>query len=146
MRAHGPRDQSQSADQQDQHDEGMKESGRLKIDMHVGDHASQDEQRPGGGEQPSDFAVAVEEQDTNAEQQRNKRDAKAVSAPEAPVRAHHGDLVGDQVSADAGHDEAEGEFAQAAGRAANVAHRTVVHAGKDSRGRVGRKEKTLWRG
>src|SRR5450432_4547099 len=112
----------------------MEERGRLKVNVHVRDHAGQNEESAGGGEQPSDGAAAVEEKDTHAEQQRYERDTEAVGAPETPVRAEDGDLVGDKVTANAGHDEADGEFAQATGRAANVIHRTVVHAGKDTRG------------
>jgi len=122
MRAHGLGNQPQSADQQDQHDQRMEQRGGLEVDMHIGDYAGQDKQRAGGGEQPSDGAAPVEEQDGNAEQQRNQRDAKAISAPEAPVRAHDGDLVGDQIAANAGHDKAQRKFAQASGRAANIGH------------------------
>ena len=54
MRTHGFGDQPQSANQQDQHNQGIEKRLRPEIDVHVGDHAGQDEQRPGGGEQPSD--------------------------------------------------------------------------------------------
>ena len=133
MRAHGFGDQPQSAHQQDEHEQGIEKRLRPEIDVHVGDYAGQDEQRSGGGEQPSDRAAPVEKQDGHAEQQRNERDAEAVGASETPVRAYDGHLVGDQVSADTGHHKAQNEFSQAAGRAANIAHRTVLHAVKDSR-------------
>ncbi|MGZ4888021.1 MAG: hypothetical protein ACXWBH_02500 [Candidatus Angelobacter sp.] len=81
MRAHGSCDQPQPSDQQDKHDESVEEGGGLKVNMHVGDHASQDEQRARGGEHPSDLAAPVEEQDSDAEQQRNKRNAEAVGSP-----------------------------------------------------------------
>ena len=122
MRAHGPRDQSQSAYHENQHHQRMEQRRGQEIDMHVGDYAGQDKQRAGGGEQPSDRAAAVEEQDGNAEQQRNQRDAKTISAPEAPVRANDSDLVGNKIAANAGHDKAQRKFAQASGRAANIGH------------------------
>ena len=49
-RAH---DQSQSADQQHQHQQGIEKAGWLKVNMHVGDDAGQDEQRAAHDQQPT---------------------------------------------------------------------------------------------
>ena len=122
MRAHRPGNEPQSANQQYQHHQRLEQSRGLKIDMHIGDHAGQDKERTRGGEQPSNGAAAVKEQNGNAEQQRDQRNAKTIGAPETPVRTHDGNLVGDEIAADAGHNKAHHKFAQAAGRAANIGH------------------------
>ena len=130
MGAHGAGDQAQTSHQQNQHHDGVKERGRLEIDMHVGDDTGQDEEGSGYGEQPSDSAAAVEEQNPHAEEQRDERDAEAVAAPEAPVRTHYRNLIRNQVAADADHNEADEEFTQTAGGAAYVGKGTVVVHGR----------------
>ena len=79
MRAHRLGNESESTDQQNQHDQRMEQSRGLKIDMHVGDYAGQDKERAGCGKQPSNSAAAVKEQNGNAEQQRDQRDAKLLA-------------------------------------------------------------------
>src|SRR5258707_14461740 len=61
------RDQAEPADQQDQHDQRVEKGGRLKIDVHVGNHARQDEQGAGHGKQPSDNVSTVKKQHANAD-------------------------------------------------------------------------------
>ena len=130
MRAHRAGDQAQASDQQHQHDQRMKECGRLEIDMHVSDYTGQDEEGSGDGEQPSDGAAAVEEQNPYTEEQRDERDAKTVGAPETPVGADYRDLIRNQVAADADHNEADEEFTQTAWSAAYIGKRPVVVHGR----------------
>jgi hypothetical protein len=127
MRAHRAGDHAQAADQQHQHDDGVEQAGRLKIDVHVGDHAGDDEQRAGRREQPADHAPAIEEQQPDADQHRDQGNAEGTSAIEAPVRSAYRDLIRQQVSTETCHGEAEEEMSDAAGRAAHVAEIAVCH-------------------
>ena len=69
---------------------------------------------------------AVEEQDADAEQERQQRDAEAppvaAEEPEVPEAAVDRDLIHQQVTADDDHDDAEEECAHSARRAPDVLH------------------------
>jgi len=56
------RDQSEPSNQQNQHYESVEEADWLKIDVHVGNHTCQNEERAGNGQQPPDDASAPPEQ------------------------------------------------------------------------------------
>ena len=126
------RDQSQPSYEQDQHDHGIEQTRGLKVDVHVGDDARENEQRACNGKEPSDDALAIPEKNRYADQHGQQRDAETAAAPETPVRPNHGDLVGDEKASDAGHGEAKQKLAQPAGGSADIADLTVVHARKDS--------------
>ena len=64
---YGASDQGQSAHQEDQHQDGMKQGGGLKVDMHVGDDTRQDEQRSAHSQRPSDRAAAIEKDECETE-------------------------------------------------------------------------------
>src|SRR5438552_12470280 len=98
MGPHRTGDQAYASDQQDEHQESIEEAGGPKVNLHVGNHARQDEERAGDGKQPADPASTVKEQNSHAKEQRDERDAETVCPPEAPVRPGDGDLVGKQVS------------------------------------------------
>ena len=51
--------QPKSTDEQDQHDESVEKTRWLKIDMHVGDDARQDEECAGNREKPTGGVSAV---------------------------------------------------------------------------------------
>ena len=112
MRLHRARDEAETSHEQNQHHERIEKARRLKIDVHVGDHARQNEKRPRGGEQPPDDAAAVPEQNGDAEQQREQGDAEGVGAPEAPTRPDHAHLIGQKIAPNASHGEAHQEFAE----------------------------------
>ena len=125
------RDQADSAGQQDQHDDRVKEAGGLKVYVQVGDHARENEERAAGGQQPADGAAAAEEEQSDADQHRQERDAERIIAVEVPVAAAHHHLVGQQIASHAGHGEAEQKVAQASRRAADIAHTIVRHQSED---------------
>ena len=127
MRPNGARDQPEPSHQQDQHDQSIEQARRLKVDVHVGNHSCQDEQRAGDREQPPDEASTVPKQQADADQHRDQCDAESIVTLEAPVRPDHGHLIGQEISSDAAHGEAYQEVAHAAGRPAHIAHTTVCH-------------------
>src|SRR5258708_26715675 len=136
MRHDGACDQPEAADQQHQHHHGFKEARRCKKNVHVGNHPSEDEERPRDGEHPSDNAAAVPEHNSDSKQHWQECNAKAVCAVEAPVRTNHLDLIGDEKSANASHEETEQEMAEPARRATHIAKGTVFHAVEDIRWRT----------
>src|ERR1035437_6096590 len=121
LRAEGARNQTQAPGEQDQHDHGIEEAGGLKIDVQVGDHAGQNEERPAGGEQPPDGVAPAKEQDADADQHWQKGDAESIGAVKAPIGTADQNLVGEEVASHAGHGETEQKAAQASRRAADVA-------------------------
>jgi hypothetical protein len=127
MGAEGAGDEAESTDEQDQHDEGVEETGGPKIDTHVGEHSREDEEGSGDGKNPASGATAVPEQQADAEEQGDQSDSKGVGTEKAPKGADNADLVGEEVSAEAGHDDAEQEMAEAAGGATDVAEGAVFH-------------------
>lgn len=70
MRPHGPRDQSQAADQKNQHHNRVEQAGRLKINVEVRNNARKNEQGTRDRKQPSDDTAAIEEQQAHSEQHR----------------------------------------------------------------------------
>jgi len=127
------RDEAESSNQQDEHHQGIEKAGLLKVDVHVGKHAREDENRTCCGKQPPNHALAIPKQDADSEQHRNKRNAKGVCAPEAPVGAHHGHLIGQEIDSDASHDEAHRKLPESAGSASDIAPRTVCHRLQDTK-------------
>src|SRR5258708_18989045 len=121
------RDQSDSAHQQHQHHDGVEKAGWLKIDVHVANHARQDEKQTAAGKQPPDNASALPEKNADAEQQRYERNTERACAPQVPVGTDHAHLIEQEVASGASHDEAEDEFGESTRRPAHVAHRTVFH-------------------
>jgi hypothetical protein len=53
MRAQGAGDEAKSAGKEDQHDEGVEKTSGAKIDVHVGEHAREDEERTCKSENPA---------------------------------------------------------------------------------------------
>ncbi len=53
--------QSQAAYEQHQHDDGVHQTGRLEVDMQVGNHAGKNKNRTRDRQQPSNDAAAVPE-------------------------------------------------------------------------------------
>ena len=104
------RDERQSTDQEHQHQDGIKETGRLEIDVHVGNYAGQDKQRTAHGQYPAESASSIEEDDSEPEQHRDERNTERITAPEIPIRSHHVHLVGEEISSDASHGEADEEM------------------------------------
>lgn len=127
MGAQGAGDEAETADEQDQHDERIEEAGGAKVDAHIGEDAGKDEEGSGEGKNPAGDAAGVPEKKANAEEQRQESDAEGVGAEKAPEGADHADLIGEEVSAEAGHDDAEKEMAEAAGSATDVAQGAVFH-------------------
>src|SRR6267378_4054439 len=127
MRAERAADEAESADEQDQHDESVEKTGGAKIDVHVGEHAREDEEGTGEGKKPAGRATAVPEEEAYAEKHGDQGDAESVRAKKTPEGADHADLIGEEISANANHDDAEQEMAEAAGGATDVAEGTVFH-------------------
>src|SRR5258707_607861 len=121
-------DQPESSDEQYQHDERIEKGRRLEIDVHVGDHAGQNDERASQTQQSSDKASAVPKQNPDTDQHGQECDTESVCTVKAPVRADHTYLIRKEISADTGHGEADQEVAEAAGGPANVAQRMVRHA------------------
>lgn len=83
--AHGARNQSQSTSQQHQHGDGIEKAGRLKIDVHVGQHAGENEKCTGNGEQPANGAASIEEKQADPEDHGQECYAECIGSPEAPI-------------------------------------------------------------
>lgn len=113
-------DQSDSADEQNQHHERVEKAGRLKIDVQISDHAGKDEERAANREQPSDLAAAAEKEDGNTKEQRYEGDAETVCTPQIPVRTLNAYLIRQQIAANAGHNESDQKLAHAAGRTTHI--------------------------
>src|SRR5687768_13618668 len=70
--------------------------------------------RAGHGQHPADDRLAVEEQEPDSDDQREQRQAEGVVAPQVPEPAGDRYLVGEEIRAGDGHDEAGDERADAA--------------------------------
>jgi hypothetical protein len=127
MGAEGAGDEADAADEEDKHDESIEKTGGAKIDTHVGKHAREDEESASDGKNPAGGAAAVPEEQADAEEQGDQSDAEGVGAEEAPKGTDNADLIGEEVSAEASHDDADQEMAEAAGGATDVAEGTVFH-------------------
>src|SRR5271165_4308353 len=103
MRPERSRNQDQPTDQQNQHHHGVEQAGGLKINVHVGDDARENKQRSSDGQQPSDDALAVPEQNPDAEQHGQKCDAETAASPKTPVRTYYAYLMRDEEASNAGH-------------------------------------------
>jgi len=130
-------DQREAADQQHQQNQGVEEAQRPEIDVQIGDDAGEDEERATDGEEPANLASSAPEEQCDSEKHGQEGDAEGVSSVEVPVGTDDGNLVDEQVSAGAGHDESESKLAEAAGRSASVSKRTFFHGPKYSRGLAG---------
>ena len=126
-RVEGTGDEAESANEQDQHDQSIEEAGGPKIDVHVGEHAREDEEGTGEGKNPAGRATTIPEKETYPEKHGDQRDSKGVSAEKTPEGTDNTDLIGEEVSANAGHDDAEQEMAEAAGSATDVSEGAVFH-------------------
>jgi len=129
----GSGDQAEAADEQDQHHQGVEEAGALEIDVHVGDHAGEDEERAGNGEKPADEAATVPEEQAHPEEHGHQRDTKRVRSVKTPVGARYAHLVRKKVAAQTNHDESERESAKPARRAANISHSAIFHAPENTK-------------
>jgi hypothetical protein len=125
------REQPETPDKQDQRHDGIEKARRLEINVHVRNHAGEDEERTAGREQPTKRASAAPEQHADAHQHGNERDAESIGAVEAPVGAAHDYLIGHQVSSDTGHGEAHEELADADSRPIQVARMIACHDSED---------------
>src|SRR5207253_1220493 len=97
MRSQRAGNDPEPANQQHQHHNGVEQSGGLKVDMHVSNHASQDEKRAACGKHPADCAFSIPEKDRDTEKHRNESDSEGVRAVEAPVWTNHAYLIREQV-------------------------------------------------
>lgn len=127
MRAESTGDEAETADKEDQHYESIEEAGGAKEDVYVGEHAGEDEERAGYGQEPAGGAAPIPKKNAHAEKHGNKRKAKSVGAEKAPEGTDHADLIGEKISADTGHDKAEEEMSEPAWSSPHVAERTIVH-------------------
>src|SRR5260370_19385467 len=93
MRHDGACDQPEAADQQHQHHHGFKEARRCKKNVHVGNHPSEDEERPHDCEHPSGNPAALPKHYSDSKQYSQECKTKAVCPPEPPVRNNHLDLI-----------------------------------------------------
>jgi hypothetical protein len=98
-----------------------------KVDVHIGDHASKNKQSAACRKDPADCAFSIPEENTNAEQHWDKRYPKGVGTVEAPIRTDNIDLIRDEISAYAAHDEAHDEVSDSARCTAYVFERSVFH-------------------
>ena len=103
MRQDAARDEPETANEQHQHHNGVEEAQWPEEDVQIGKNSGEAEEQP------------------NAEEHGQKRDSEGVFAVEIPIGAHHGNLIDQQVSANANHDEAQQKMTEAAGRSACVA-------------------------
>lgn len=94
MRPQGTRHQTDAPGQQHEHHNRAEQAGRLEIDVKVQDYGREDDHDADKQEQPPDLRPAVEEQEADAEDERHKREAEGVVAPERPPPARHGDITG----------------------------------------------------
>jgi hypothetical protein len=127
VRLDGSRDQPESPDEQEHHHQRVEEAGALEIDVHVGNHTREDEQRSCHREKPSDYASPIPERQADAEQHRHQRQAEGAGSVEVPVGTHHAHLIRQEVAAQANHDESDDESAEATRRSAGVAEGSVFH-------------------
>ena len=67
MRPQRTGDEAQASRKQEQHDQGVEEAGGLEVHAQVHEDAQEDDRRSAQGDQPSDHALAVEEEDADAE-------------------------------------------------------------------------------
>ena len=98
MRAQGAGDEAKSADKEDQHDEGVEKTSGAKIDVHVGEHARENEERTCKSENPAGCAATVPEEQTHAEKHGDQGDAESVRAEKAPKGTDNADLIGQEVA------------------------------------------------
>ena len=66
MRDHRAGDQAESSDDQNQHDDRVEQTGWLKVDVQIGNHACQNKQKAAGREYPPDNASPIPEHQTDS--------------------------------------------------------------------------------
>jgi hypothetical protein len=66
MGTQGTGDEAESADQQNQHNEGVEQAGWAKVDAHVGEDASEDEEGARHSKEPARRAATVPEEKADA--------------------------------------------------------------------------------
>jgi len=103
--------------------------------VQIRNYAGKDEKRTGDGKDPSGDASTTPEEKANAEKHGQQSNAESIFTTEIPVRAHHRDLIDQQVSANADHDETQCKMADTAGCSTGIAEGTVFNGGKYSRER-----------
>jgi len=102
--------------------------------VQVGKDARKDKKGARNGKNPSDNASTAPEEQAYAKQHRQQSNAEGILTIEIPIRSHHGNLIDQEVSSNAGHEKAQYEMTEPAGCAARVAERPVFHGRKYSRG------------
>ena len=130
---HRAGDQDESADGQHQHDDRVEKACRLEVNVQVGNYAGENKERAAGSQYPPGDTPAVPEQQSDSNQHRYQRDAESVGAAEIPVRAGHGHLIGQKVSAHAGHYETDQELAETARCSSHVIQSALCHEFENNR-------------
>ena len=126
-------DQPEPADQQDQHDESVEQSRRLKVDVHVGDHSCQDKKCSARSKQPAENVSSIPKENADPEQHRKQRNSESVGTVETPIGTDYVHLVREKIASDTSHHEADQKLAKTARCPTSVAKRAVFHVWEDTK-------------
>src|SRR5271165_3004055 len=78
VRLEAASNQAESANEENQHHDGVEEAERLEIDMEIGNDAGENKERAGNGEKPPGDAAPAPEQDADAEEHGQEGDSKSI--------------------------------------------------------------------
>jgi hypothetical protein len=112
--------QSKPRREQSQHHNDVEQTRVLKVDLKIGENAYKDDHGSAAGENPSGYRAAIEEQKSQPDHQRKKRQPESVRSPPAPVAAGDLYLVHYQVAACDREREAKDKQAEPARSAAGA--------------------------
>lgn len=115
-----PSHQTEPGREEGQHYNDIEKTRVLKVDLQVGENAYKDDNRAAAGEHPTDYRASVEEQKTQPDHQRKKRQPECVRSQPVPVAACDLYLVHYQVAACDREREAKDEEAEPARSAARA--------------------------
>ncbi|MGA2218784.1 MAG: hypothetical protein ABSG51_11900 [Terracidiphilus sp.] len=133
MRLNASGNESKPSNKQHEHHYRVKEARGTEIDMEIGDYAGKNEEGASYGEEPTSNASASPEENTDAKKHWQERNAECVFTIEVPVGTQDGNLIDQQVSANAGHRETQDKMTEAPRGSTSITERSVFHGRKYSR-------------
>jgi hypothetical protein len=113
MRLNASGDKSKASHKQHEHHYCVKEARGTEIDMEIGDNTGKNEEGASDGKEPSGNTSASPEENADAKEHWQERNAECVFTIEVPVGTQDGNLIDQQVSANAGHRETQDKMTEA---------------------------------
>lgn len=128
MRREGFEYQSDSTGQEHDHHNRAEETGCLKINVEVHQNSGEDDHDSDEQKQPAYDGFTVEEQNSDADDERDQRQAEHTVPTKRPEATDHHDAICDQVGAGYCHRQAQNELSNATWRTAGASNSAfVVH-------------------